>query len=426
MRKRIITMTSMKKNNKTPGLNPAPGSVSGSAPGSAGNPAPAASSNQDSNSETRINNYNIPAVNRKVVLGLSGGVDSTAAALILQERGYEVTGLYFDVFGGNEKSAAGREKAETAARQLGIKFIYRDVSDEFREKIIGNFCSEYSCGRTPNPCIICNPGIKFRVLLEAADSEGAQYIATGHYAGTFYDAETGRWFIRRAASEKKDQSYMLYRLGQEVISRLLLPLDDAEDKEKIREIARKNDMKNAEAKDSQEICFIDDGDNYKAFLKRRGYESPEGDFVDAAGNVLGRHKGILNYTIGQRKGLGIALGKPAFVTAIDGVKNQVVLGDNADLFKTEVCSSDNIMFGIRTGFQAASGCSVIPDELRSWLSEGISAKIRYAAKPAAASLSLLEDGRVLASFKDPQRAPTPGQSIVFYKNDFVIGGGFID
>ena len=397
----------------------------------------------------------------KVVLGLSGGVDSTAAALILKEKGYEVTGLYFDVFGGSAKSEEGRAKAETAAEQLGIKFIYRDLSDEFREKVIGNFCSEYSCGRTPNPCIVCNPGVKFRVLLETADREGAQYIATGHYAGTYHDEDTDTWFIRRAANEAKDQSYMLYRLGQEVVSRLLLPLNDVDDKEKIRDIARKNYMKNAEAKDSQEICFIEADDNYKDFLKRRGYETPEGDFVDAQGNVLGRHKGILNYTIGQRKGLGIALGKPAFVTAIDGVKDQVVLGDNADLFKTEVCSSGNVMFGVRTdvapmegslekgspdvtkaetsggvctaedgGSVAGNGgvqvCQTIPDELKAWLADGIRAKIRYAAKPAEASVTLLDDGRIMASFSEPQRAPTPGQSIVFYKGDLVIGGGFID
>ncbi len=390
----------------------------------------------------------------KVILGLSGGVDSTAAALILKEKGYEVTGLYFDVFGGSAKSEKGRTRAETAAEQLGIKFIYRDLSDEFREKVIGNFCSEYSCGRTPNPCIVCNPDVKFRVLMETADQEGAQYIATGHYAGTYHDKATDTWFIRRAANETKDQSYMLYRLGQEVVSRLLLPLNDVDDKEKIRDIARKNDMKNAEAKDSQEICFIEADDNYKDFLKRRGYESPEGDFVDAQGNVLGRHKGILNYTIGQRKGLGIALGKPAFVTAIDGVKNQVVLGDNDDLFKTEVCSSGNVMFGVRTDAASDAGSSVaaetagsactaedggtvdgcgggqvwqmIPGELKAWLADGIKAKIRYAAKPAEVSVTLLDDGRIMASFSEPQRAPTPGQSIVFYKGDLVIGGGFID
>ena len=373
--------------------------------------------------------------NKKVVLGLSGGVDSTTAALLLQEKGYEVIGLYFDAMGKGREDA-GAVRAEMAAKQLGIKFLYRDVSDIFREKVIGNFCSEYVCGRTPNPCIVCNPDVKFKTLLAAADEEGADWIATGHYAGTYQDPESEEWFIRRAKSEAKDQSYMLYRLGEDVISRLILPLNDAEDKEAVREIARKKALKNAEDKDSQEICFIEDGDDYKAFLRRNGCDLPKGDFVDADGNILGEHQGILHYTIGQRKGLGIALGKPAFVTGIDSEKNQVVLGDNQDLFKTEVVSDGNILLGIdfsrlaqqerearqadgESGEARSLGIIGFDDML------GITAKIRYAAKPAAASLKLLPDGKILATFEEPQRAPTPGQSIVFYRNDLVLGGGFI-
>ena len=373
--------------------------------------------------------------NKKVVLGLSGGVDSTTAALLLQEKGYEVIGLYFDAMGKGREDA-GAVRAAMAAKQLGIKFLYRDVSDIFREKVIGNFCSEYVCGRTPNPCIVCNPDVKFKTLLTAADVEGADWIATGHYAGTYQDPESEEWFIRRAKSEAKDQSYMLYRLGEDVISRLILPLNDAEDKEAVREIARKKALKNAEDKDSQEICFIEDGDNYKAFLRRNGCDLPKGDFVDADGNILGEHQGILHYTIGQRKGLGIALGKPAFVTGIDSEKNQVVLGDNQDLFKTEVVSDGNILLGIdfsrlaqqeREARQAdgesgeARSLGIIGFDNMS----GITAKIRYAAKPAAASLKLLPDGKILATFEEPQRAPTPGQSIVFYQDDLVLGGGFI-
>lgn len=373
--------------------------------------------------------------NKKVVLGLSGGVDSTTAALLLQEKGYEVIGLYFDAMGKGREDA-GAVRAEMAAKQLGIKFLYRDVSDIFREKVIGNFCSEYVCGRTPNPCIVCNPDVKFKTLLAAADEEGADWIATGHYAGTYQDPESEEWFIRRAKSEAKDQSYMLYRLGEDVISRLILPLNDAEDKEAVREIARKKALKNAEDKDSQEICFIEDGDDYKAFLRRNGCDLPKGDFVDADGNILGEHQGILHYTIGQRKGLGIALGKPAFVTGIDSEKNQVVLGDNQDLFKTEVVSDGNILLGIdfsrlvqqEREARQADGES---GEVRSLGiigfddMSGITAKIRYAAKPAAASLKLLPDGKILATFEEPQRAPTPGQSIVFYQDDLVLGGGFI-
>ena len=373
--------------------------------------------------------------NKKVVLGLSGGVDSTTAALLLQEKGYEVIGLYFDAMGKGREDA-GAVRAEMAAKQLGIKFLYRDVSDIFREKVIGNFCSEYVCGRTPNPCIVCNPDVKFKTLLAAADEEGADWIATGHYAGTYQDPESEEWFIRRAKSEAKDQSYMLYRLGEDVISRLILPLNDAEDKEAVREIARKKALKNAEDKDSQEICFIEDGDNYKAFLRRNGCDLPKGDFVDADGNILGEHQGILHYTIGQRKGLGIALGKPAFVTGIDSEKNQVVLGDNQELFKTKVVSDGNILLGIdfsrlaqqeREARQAdgesgeARSLGIIGFDDMS----GITAKIRYAAKPAAASLKLLPDGKILATFEEPQRAPTPGQSIVFYQDDLVLGGGFI-
>lgn len=373
--------------------------------------------------------------NKKVVLGLSGGVDSTTAALLLQEKGYEVIGLYFDAMGKGREDV-GAVRAEMAAKQLGIKFLYRDVNDIFREKVIGNFCSEYVCGRTPNPCIVCNPDVKFKTLLAAADEEGADWIATGHYAGTYQDPESEEWFIRRAKSEAKDQSYMLYRLGEDVISRLILPLNDAEDKEAVREIARKKALKNAEDKDSQEICFIEDGDDYKAFLRRNGCDLPKGDFVDADGNILGEHQGILHYTIGQRKGLGIALGKPAFVTGIDSEKNQVVLGDNQDLFKTKVVSDGNILLGIdfsrlaqqeREARQAdgesgeARSLGIIGFDDMS----GITAKIRYAAKPAAASLKLLPDGKILTTFEEPQRAPTPGQSIVFYRDDLVLGGGFI-
>ena len=359
----------------------------------------------------------------KVVLGLSGGVDSTAAALLLQEKGYEVVGLYFDIqpegsaCKGHEDGLSGRERAEKVAEQLEIDFIYRNVSDSFDDIVIGNFCNEYAHGRTPNPCIVCNPAVKFKTLLDTADEVGAYHIATGHYADTYYDEETELWYIKKAANEKKDQSYMLYRLSQDAISRLILPLNEIDDKEKVRELAREKALINADAKDSQEICFIEAGDNYKDFLRWRGITASAGDFVDPEGNALGTHKGILDYTIGQRKGLGIALGKPAFVTRIDGENNQVVLGDNAELFKTEVVSSGNILLGYDLNDTPYEDNGMI---------EGITAKIRYAAKPAQAKLCILEDGRINTVFKDAQRAPTPGQSIVFYDGDLVIGGGFID
>ena len=342
----------------------------------------------------------------KVILGLSGGVDSTAAALLLKEKGYKVTGLYFDIFGSQTNSDEGRKRAETAAQELGIDFIYKDVSCEFEDIVIKNFCSEYMAGRTPNPCIVCNPAIKFKTLTEAADERDAYYIATGHYADTYY--ESGRWYVRRAYNIKKDQSYMLYRLDQNIISRLILPLNDVEEKEHVRQLARSRSLNNSEAKDSQEICFISEEDNYKDFLKRKGFKTPKGKFTDRYGNMLGEHQGILNYTIGQRKGLGIALGKPAFVTSIDSENNNIILGNNEDLFKNESISDHNI---------------IVNEDFLS--SDDVTAKIRYAAMPARAHLKRLTDGKIKTIFEEPQRAATPGQSIVFYKGDLVIGGGFI-
>ncbi|MCQ2546681.1 MAG: tRNA 2-thiouridine(34) synthase MnmA [Clostridia bacterium] len=346
---------------------------------------------------------------KKVILGLSGGVDSTAAALILQKQGYEVVGLYFNVLGCfcmnyEENINRGKTKAQETADRLGIRLIFKDLSEEFDRKVVEPFCNDYLHGRTPNPCIICNPEIKFKALIDAADEEGAYYIATGHYAGTWQDSESGLWYIKKAANSRKDQSYMLYRLGQDVISRLIMPLESYESKEEIRELARTCNTGNSEDKDSQEICFIDSSDTYIDFLKRKGYSAPEGDFTDSAGNVLGRHKGICAYTIGQRKGLGIALGRPAFVTEIDSENNRVVLGNNEDLFTCKVMSTGNIL------------CKEVSE---------VTAKIRYTAPAAKANLTFDSRGIITAHFIEPQRASTPGQSIVFYDGDIVIGGGFI-
>ena len=266
----------------------------------------------------------------KIVLGLSGGVDSTTAALLLKEQGFEVIGFYFDVLGDN---FAGERAAWKLAEKMGIPLHTMDVSCEFAEKVIDNFCSEYSLGRTPNPCVICNPAIKFKKLLEIADREGAYYIATGHYVGIMKDEATGIYYIRKGASEKKDQSYMLYRLGQDVLSRLLLPLGGIVCKEDTRRIARSYELPNAEASDSQEICFIDESvESYERFLFHRNAVGKKGNFIDQHGNVLGEHRGISCYTVGQRKGLGIALGKPAFVTKIDAESGDITLGDNDSLF----------------------------------------------------------------------------------------------
>ena len=343
----------------------------------------------------------------KILLGLSGGVDSTAAVLLLKEKGFEVVGYYFDVLGNNEE---GVKRAQEVADQLGIEFIAEDVKNEFDRKVISNFCSEYSKGRTPNPCVVCNPNVKFKKLVENANKVGAYYIATGHYARVIQDEQTRVFHVAKGVNERKDQSYMLYRLGQDVLSRLILPLGEFDDKEKTRGIVRNQGIDNADAKDSQEICFVDDDTNYEAFLEERGYKSAPGKFVDKDGKVLGDHKGISSYTIGQRKGLGIALGKPAFVTEINSEKNTVTLGDNADLFKVRVISTDNV---------------ITDKNLDLTKPVNVQGKIRYAAKPANCTIIMIGKDLLEAIFEEPQRAATPGQSVVFYDGDLVVGGGFI-
>ncbi len=346
----------------------------------------------------------------KVLLGLSGGVDSTTAALLLKEKGFEVVGYFFDITGCN---TAGIAEAQAVADQVGIPLLTEDVKELFDSVVIENFCSEYMSGRTPNPCIVCNPGVKFRRLLDKANEIGAHYIATGHYARieALNDGSgLEKYYVKQAANIRKDQSYMLYRLEQEFLSRIIFPLGEFEDKEQIRDIARSVNLSNAEKKDSQEICFVPD-DDYVGYMAARGCKSKPGDYVDQNGRVLGEHKGIVHYTIGQRKGLGIALGKPAFVTRIDAEKNEVVLGSNEDLFSVTVSSCGNVF---------ADG-----SDPAKYHGMKVQAKVRYSARPANAVIEVMKDGSIKTVFEEPQRAATPGQSIVWYDGDHVIGGGFI-
>ncbi len=349
----------------------------------------------------------------RVLLGLSGGVDSTAAALLLQQAGYEVTGLFFDVLG-NQKALA--ERAEAAAAQLGISFLYRNVSEEFADRIIDDFCDSYLRGETPNPCVRCNPLLKFKTLEEEADRIGARWIATGHYARIEKEEKDGIFYVHMGDNRRKDQSYMLYRLPQRILSRLLLPLGSSPDKEQVRELLRGQGLSNAEDKDSQEICFISRG-NYIDYIKSRGRNSQPGAFVDQEGKVLGQHQGIIHYTIGQRKGLGMTFGKPMFVTALDPLKNTVTLGSNEDLFH-KIVMVNNCRFAVDTTEDAAG----LPEAYRGIQVE---AKIRYAAQPAAARLQAEGDGLVRVEFRQAQRAPTPGQSVVFYQGERCLGGGMI-
>ncbi len=352
----------------------------------------------------------------KVVLGLSGGVDSTAAALLLKEKGLEVIGLYFNVHEMNEEKAkSGIDKAKKMANELGIKLVLRDVQNAFRSCVINNFKSEYEVGRTPNPCIICNPNIKFQTLLDVANEEGAFYIATGHYAQVSYSRIQQCKTIRMSKNEKKDQSYMLYRVRQDAVDRLIFPLGEVEDKSITRSMVKSENLSNAEDKDSQEICFIDDSIAYEDYLANEGITFEEGDFIDIEGNYLGKHKGIGSYTIGQRKGLGIAIGRPAFVTDIDYEAKTVTLGSNEDLLKKEV--------NIGECYFHSSDSEKLYINLED---KSLKAKIRYKAEPASCKLEFNSNGNVTIIFDEAQRAPAPGQSAVIYLDDEILGGGFIN
>ncbi|SKC69779.1 tRNA 2-thiouridine(34) synthase MnmA [Maledivibacter halophilus] len=355
----------------------------------------------------------------KVVLGMSGGVDSSVAAYLLKKQGYEVIGVTMKVWQDDEEdnyeredgccSLSAAEDARRVANKLDIPFYVMNFKSVFKEKVIDYFVDEYLHGRTPNPCIACNKYIKFEELLQKAHSLGAYYVATGHYSRIVKDQKTNRYLIKKSLAKGKDQTYAMYNLTQDQLKHILMPLGEYSSKEEIRNIAKSLGLDVANKPDSQEICFIPDN-NYGRFIeKKEGAKIIPGNFVDTNGNILGRHKGIIHYTIGQRKGLGISLGKPAYVVDIIPEKNQVVLGDNKDAFKGKLIAK-NINF--------------IPfDELKSPMK--VEAKVRYSAKPSVATVYPLEENRVKVEFDNPQRAVTPGQAVVFYNENLLIGGGTI-
>ena len=352
----------------------------------------------------------------KVVVGMSGGVDSSVAAYLLKQQGYDVIGVTMQIWQephpDDEEGCCGLTAVEDARRvaaMLDIPYYVLDFKKEFKSKVIDYFINEYLKGSTPNPCIACNRYVKWESLLAKAMAIGADYIATGHYAKVQQHPATGRYTLALSDTEGKDQTYALYNLTQFQLEHTLMPLGSYE-KEDVRQIAREIGLVVADKPDSQDICFVPDGD-YGAFIAAN-VNSPgrEGDFVDKQGNVLGRHRGICNYTIGQRKGLGIALGTPAYVCAIDPVKNQVLLGSNDDLFKREVLVRD-------FNWMAFSK----PDNGSSIRAMG---KIRYSQKMSPCTLTVAGN-EVLCEFDTPQRAVTPGQGAVFYVDGYVLGGGVI-
>lgn len=355
-------------------------------------------------------------MNKKVVIGMSGGVDSSVAAYLLKQQGYDVIGITMkltpdDVFytemEGGCCSISAAEDARMVAYKLGIPFYVMNFTEVFKEKVIDYFVDEYLLGRTPNPCIACNKYIKFDALLKKAQSLGAEYVATGHYCRIL--KENGRYVIRKSEDDKKDQTYVLYNMTQYQLEHTLMPCGDYK-KDKIREIAKEIGLDVYNKRDSEEICFVPDND-HGGFIKRQVPKKiKEGSFVDESGKVIGKHKGLAYYTIGQRKGLGLSAGKRVFVTDIKPEKNEVVIGDEKDIFKDELISRKN---------------NFIPfDKLEAPLE--VEAKVRYNAKTCKAVISPIEAGAVKVKFEKPQRAITKGQSVVFYKGDLLVGGGIID
>ena len=342
---------------------------------------------------------------KKVLLGMSGGVDSSVTALLLKQQGYEVIGITLELF--NEKSQNSVD-AKNICDSLGIKHFTYNCENEFKKCVIQDFIDCYSNCKTPNPCIECNKYMKFGVMYEKAKELGCDYIATGHYAKTEYSEKYNRWVLKKSNSGRKDQSYVLWNIPKELISQILFPLADFENKEQIRKLARKNNLKVADKPDSEDICFIPEGD-YKKFLENNSNIRPHtGNIVNSKGEILGIHTGMYNYTIGQRKGLGISYKVPLFVIGFNVAKNEVIVGEESELYKKEVIVKDiNLLLYDK-----------IDEPIK------VDVKTRYSAKSAKAQIIQYGD-EIKIIFDEPQRAITPGQSAVFYIDDIVLGGGKI-
>ena len=347
---------------------------------------------------------------KKVLVAVSGGVDSSAALYLLKEAGFDVSAIMLRLFDKTDESGNVSESEIDSARQvcqrLGVEFIYADYREEFKSDVIDNFVNAYINGKTPNPCVRCNLTVKFRYVFDYAEKQGFDYVATGHYASVFKNPDTGKFELHKGKDLKKDQSYVLYNLTESQLSKLMLPLSEYS-KPQVREAAKAAGLVNYDKADSQDICFIS-GDYYDFITSYCGKHFEEGNFVDKDGKILGRHKGIIRYTVGQRKGLGISFDSPRYVVRKNISDNTVVLGKEDELFSDVVYAEE---------------MNIISDDLSEFPMR-CEAMIRYNQKPQPAMV-YIEDDLIKAVFDTPQRAPSPGQSLVIYKGDKVVGGGII-
>lgn len=352
---------------------------------------------------------------KKVLLGMSGGVDSSVSALLLKNQGYEVIGITLKLWDNllNKGSCCNIESENDAKKvcdYLGIKhYTIKTSIEPFRKYVIDDFIENYKNNRTPNPCIECNKFLKFGLMAELSKGLDSEYIATGHYAKTEYSKKYGRTVLKKSSSKNKDQSYVLYCIKKELLEHILFPLESYESKDQIRKIAKDNNLIVANKPDSEDICFIPNGD-YKIFLEENSDISKNpGNIVDSFGKILGIHEGLYRYTIGQRKGLGISYTEPLFVIGFNKEKNELIVGKQEELFKSEIIVNDINLIAIDD--------IVEPIKVKT--------KIRYSSKETSSTIYKLDDKTIKVVFDEPVRGATPGQSAVFYDEDIVVGGGKI-
>lgn len=355
--------------------------------------------------------------NKRVLLGMSGGVDSSVSALLLKQAGYDVIGATMRLWEDKENpeieggccSFSATYDAKRVCDKIGIPHYTLDCRESFDDKVVNDFINCYECAKTPNPCIECNKYLKFDLFYKKALELGCDYISTGHYAKVEYSEKYNQYVLKKSNASKKDQTYFLYSMNKNVLSKLVFPLENFEDKSEIRKIADENGLAVAKKPDSQEVCFIPDN-NYIGFIKKHSTKKIKGgNIVLKDGTILGKHEGLINYTVGQRKGLGISYKEPLYVIKLDKDKNEVIVGTEKELYST-VLYANELNFLLDLDFSKKMD---------------VKAKIRYRAKEADAVIYPEENGMVKVEFKEPQRAITPGQSVVFYIDDVVLGGGKI-